>query len=365
MNTIIILIHIIAIIATAYLYISYLAKSYNEKVLQKTIDRHFTKSFKEINIPFTLIHTPLSIRVELKTKEPEQPAICIPEDSKNKLIDNLFCKNKCVRKWYRPVVIVVESNDKVRNYLLSCLSKDYTVIGVNEGNEALAAIDEEHPDLVICNMELSGMSGVELSSRLKTSYKTGGIPIILLCPHKEKDKHYERKASLADIFKYNPYNIEEIKADIAVLIANNRTLQQSLLQNLFGENFIHMDADKVLKTQNLQFIYKVKNYTLEHLAENVTRKKIASYLCMSSSGFYQKWVSITGEAPSLFIERIKMLKAMEFIKSELYKIDEIPLLIGLSDVTYFRKRFKENFGMTPTEAIRRYHTKVDVQTIEI
>lgn len=330
MNILIIFVHTIAIIATVYLTISFFTKSHDEKVPLK-----------------------------------EQPAIHIPEDTKNKLTDNLFCKNRCKRIANRPVVTLVESNNELRIYLEGCLSKDYTVISFRNGNEALAAINKQHPDLVLCNLKLSGMSGVELSSRLKTSYKTGDIPIILLASDSEMDKHFERRASMADIFKYKYYNIDEIKADISALILNNRTLHQSLLQNLFGENFINMDADKILKAENLKFIYKVKDYVLEHLTEYVTRENVASYLCMSSSGFYQKWVSITGEAPSLFIERIKMEKAMEFLKSGLYQINEIPELIGLSNEEYFRKKFKEYFGMTPTEALRRNHAKVDLQTIEI
>lgn len=330
MNHTSILIHFIAITAIVFLTISYWEKSHNVKAILNP-----------------------------------QPAIRIPEDSKNQLTDKLYYKNKCVRKCFRPVVVVVESDDKYRKFLVESLSNEYTVISFREGNEALAAINKKHPDLVLCNLELFGMSGVELSSRLKTSYKTGGIPIIILAPYSEQDKHFERQASLADIFKYKEYTIDEIKADIYTLILNNRTLHQTLLQNLFGESFINMDAEKILREENLKFIYKVKDYVLEHLAETVTIKDIASYLCMSSSGFYQKWVSITGEAPSFFIERIKMEKAMEFLKSGLYKVNEIPELIGLSSDKYFRSRFKKNFSMTPQEALRRSSAKVDLQTIEI
>lgn len=330
MNHTILFVNFPAIIAKVHLAFSYLSKSHNKKALLK-----------------------------------EQPAIRIPEDSKNKLTDNLFCKNRCERECFRPVVVVVESSNKYRNYLIKNLSEDYTVISFREGNEALAFINKKHPDLVLCSPELSGMSSIEFSSRLKTSYKTGGIPVIILAPNCENDKHFERRASLADIFKYDSYTIDEIKADISTLILNNRTLHQTLLQNLFGENFINMDAEKILRAENLNFIYKVKDYVLEHLAENLTREDIASYLCMSSSGFYQKWVSITGEAPSFFIERIKMEKAMEFLKSGLYKINEIPTLIGLSNEKYFRNRFKKHFSMTPTEALRRSTAKVDLQTIEI
>lgn len=319
-----------AIIAKAYLVFSCLTKSHNEKVLLK-----------------------------------EQLSIRIPDDSKNKLTDDLFHKNRCVRKCFKPVVVVVESNDEYRNYLVKCLSDDYTVISFREGSAALTAINKQHPDLVICNRELSGMSGIELSSRLKTSYKTGGIPIIILAPNCEKDKHFERIASLADVFKYDSYSIDEIKADISTHILNNRTLHQTLLQNLFGENFINMDAENILRAENLKFIYNVKDYVLNHLAENVKREELASYLCLSSSGFYQKWVSITGEAPSLFIERIKMEKAMEFLKSGLYLVNEIPALIGLSSEKHFRDRFKKHFGKTPTEVLSRELAKVDLQTIEI
>ena len=281
------------------------------------------------------------------------------------MTDNLFCKNRCVRKCFRPVVVVVESDDTYRKYLVDSLSDEYTIISFMDGYAAIAAINKQHPDLVLCNHELSGMSGIELSSRLKTSYKTGGIPIIILAPNCERDKHSERQASLADIFKYKDYNMLEVKADISTLICNNRTLHQTLLQNLFGENFINMDANKILREENIKFIVKVKDYVLRHLAETMTRDDIASYLCMSSSGFYQKWVNITGEAPSLFINSIKMEKAMEFLKSGLYRVGEIPALIGLSNEKHFRDKFKKHFGKTPIEVLRNLSANVDTQTIEI
>jgi AraC-like DNA-binding protein len=101
-------------------------------------------------------------------------------------------------------------------------------------------------------------------------------------------------------------------------------------------------------------INEVKDYILERIEhEDLTIDAIASHLRMSRTKFYNRWKTLTGEAPTVFIEAIRMEKAHELLESGKYPVGTIPEMIGLKDVKNFRNRYKEYFGITPKESIKK------------
>lgn len=281
-----------------------------------------------------------------------QFAMQITKDTENEKIDVLFQKPSCKRSSYKPKVVLVESNDDFRSYLEACLSEHYTVVSFGDGAQALSFIKTEYTDLVIGDTELYGMSGDELSSRLKTSCQTSIIPVILFGSHIDNDLN-KRRASLADTFMNVPFNIENLKAEMSVLIKNSRFQRKAFLMKIFGESFLSKDPTKVLNDDYYNFINKVKDIVLENLTgeEKTTIKKIVEIVGMSRTTFYELWISITGEAPKYFIHRIRMEKSWELLTSGNYQVSEIPALIGMKDEKHFRDNFKAYFGIHPKEAI--------------
>lgn len=177
---------------------------------------------------------------------PERPRIHINENQEEKKIDNLFHKIPPQRGSTKPTIIIADSNENFRFYLEAHLSKDYIIKSFENGSEVLESIKEEHPDLIISDTVLHGMSGNELSSRLKTSGDTSIIPIILYGSHIDIDRRYKRETSLADTFLYIPFHIEDLKIEITVLIRNSRFLRKAFLQQIFGEQFIRIQTTKNL-----------------------------------------------------------------------------------------------------------------------
>ena len=134
------------------------------------------------------------------------------------------------------------------------------------------------------------MGGDELSSRLKTSYKTSIIPIILYGSHIDIDQRNKRRTSLADTFLYMPLHIEDLKIEMSVLIKNYRFLRKSFIQKIFGENFLKTNAKEMLEDGNRQLINKVKRCVLDNLdKENLTVKYIAKEIGMSRTNFFNHW----------------------------------------------------------------------------
>lgn len=271
-----------------------------------------------------------------------------------KKIDSLFCKETYKRKSAKPTVVLADSNADFRSYLETCLSEHFTVKSFGNGPEALTYIREEYPDIVICDMMLHGMYGNELSSRLKTSGETSIIPIILYGSYLDDKHRNTREASLADVFLHTPFHVEELKIEMNVLIKNSRFLRKSFLQKIFGEQFLKVKENEVLNEDYNVFINRVKDYILKNIdQENLTINEVASELYMSRTTFFNKWKSLTGEAPKYFIYRIRMEKARELLESGNYSVNVVPEMIGLKNLKNFRQKYKEYFGITPSESITK------------
>ena len=186
----------------------------------------------------------------------------------------------------RPLVILADNDKGFKDYLEKRLSECFVVRNFDDGQEALEVICEEYPDLVICDIMLKGMSGEELSSKLKTSRDTSFIPVILMGSHIDVKRREKRCSSQADLFVCKPFNLEDLKVEISILINNSRFLRKTFLQKVFGEDFLTKPMERAQQDANLAFLNEVKLYIMENMdKEDLTVDDIASRMCMSRTTF--------------------------------------------------------------------------------
>lgn len=254
----------------------------------------------------------------------------------------------------RPLVILADNDKGFKDYLEKRLSECFVVRSFDDGQEALEVICEEYPDLVICDIMLKGMSGEELSSKLKTSRDTSFIPVILMGAHIDVKRREKRCSSQADLFVCKPFNLEDLKVEISILINNSRFLRKTFLQKVFGEDFLTKPMERAQQDANLAFLNEVKLYIMENMdKEDLTVDDIASRMCMSRTTFYNKWKLLTGEAPKYLISRIRMEKARELLESEKFSVTMVAEMVGMRNLKNFRGRYKEYFGKTPKEFMKK------------
>lgn len=254
----------------------------------------------------------------------------------------------------RPLVIFADNDKGFRDYLEKRLSECFVVRSFDDGQEALEVICEEYPDLVICDIMLKGMSGEELSSKLKTSRDTSFIPVILMGAHIDVKRREKRCSSQADLFVCKPFNLEDLKVEISILINNSRFLRKTFLQKVFGEDFLTKPMERAQQDVNLAFLNEVKLYIMENMdKEDLTVDDIASRMCMSRTTFYNKWKLLTGEAPKYLISRIRMEKARELLESGKFSVTMVAEMVGMRNLKNFRGRYKEYFGKTPKEFMKK------------
>lgn len=254
----------------------------------------------------------------------------------------------------RPLVILADNDKEFKDYLEKRLSECFVVRSFDDGQEALEVICEEYPDLVICDIMLKGMSGEELSSKLKTSRDTSFIPVILMGSHIDVKRREKRCSSQADLFVCKPFNLEDLKVEISILINNSRFLRKTFLQKVFGEDFLTKPMERAQQDANLAFLNEVKLYIMENMdKEDLTVDDIASRMCMSRTTFYNKWKLLTGEAPKYLISRIRMEKARELLESGKFSVTMVAEMVGMRNLKNFRGRYKEYFGKTPKEFMKK------------
>lgn len=254
----------------------------------------------------------------------------------------------------RPLVILADNDKGFRDYLEKRLSECFVVRSFDDGQEALEVICEEYPDLVICDIMLKGMSGEELSSKLKTSRDTSFIPVILMGSHIDVKRREKRCSSQADLFVCKPFNMEDLKVEISILINNSRFLRKTFLQKVFGKDFLTKPMERAQQDANLVFLNEVKLYIMENMdKEDLTVDDIASRMCMSRTTFYNKWKLLTGEAPKYLISRIRMEKARELLESGKFSVTVVAEMVGMRNLKNFRGRYKEYFGKTPKEFMKK------------
>lgn len=254
----------------------------------------------------------------------------------------------------RPLVILADNDKGFKDYLEKRLSECFVVRSFDDGQEALEVICEEYPDLVICDIMLKGMSGEELSSKLKTSRDTSFIPVILMGAHIDVKRREKRCSSQADLFVCKPFNLEDLKVEISILVNNSRFLRKTFLQKVFGEDFLTKPMERAQQDANLAFLNEVKLYIMENMdKEDLTVDDIASRMCMSRTTFYNKWKLLTGEAPKYLISRIRMEKARELLESGKFSVTMVAEMVGMRNLKNFRGRYKEYFGKTPKEFMKK------------
>lgn len=242
-------------------------------------------------------------------------------------------------------ILIVEDNDEFRTYLKSELNQYYTVFEATNGlTGETEAIDKE-PDVIITDLMMPGINGIELCKRIKNNIEISHIPVILLTANDDIEFKKQGYKEGADAYISKPFLWEILLSRIENLM--HQALQRK--QDFGKKTKINPDQITISKADEL-FVTKIitlveKNLdNLEYSVENFSQD-----MCMSRANLYRKINSITGLTPSEFIRNVRLKKAAELIKEGIHPVVEIAEKVGFNTHSYFTKSFKEMFGMPPID----------------
>lgn len=247
-------------------------------------------------------------------------------------------------------MLVVEDNEQIRKYVASLFKKDFKVYEANNGDEAFRLVKLYMPDIVISDVLMPGLSGIELCSSIKVDSSLNHIPVILLTASSSSEiKLKGIECGAAD------YITKPFEKEILIARVNSILKSRNELQTYFYNEITLQENTLKISLEYKEFLDKCIGIVELHLDdEEFGIKLLAAEMGMSHSNLYKKMKYVSGQSLSGFIRFIRLRKAaMLFINTEC-NVNEAAFQVGISDVKYFREHFSKLFGMNPSAYIKKY-----------
>lgn len=243
-----------------------------------------------------------------------------------------------------PKVLIVEDNKDVLKFLELTLKEHCELTTARDGQAGMTQALETIPDLIISDIMMPVMDGLELCNHLKKDERTSHIPIILLTAKVSKVHQLEGLAEGADAYLTKPFEPQELLIRIEKILENRRKLQAYYLQwNPF------VAADKLTPTKESDFLFKVKDIIEKQLGdEHFGVLQLCHALHLSRMQVHRKLKAVCGKSTAQFIREIRLQKAHQLLKTTDDTIAEIAYAVGFSDPNYFSKAFSTFFGFLPS-----------------
>lgn len=255
-----------------------------------------------------------------------------------------------------PRLLIVEDNDEIGQYIADCLKSRFEIFTASDGKKGVETAFRVIPDIIISDIMMPNMSGIDLCKVLKNDLRTSHIPIILLTAKDSAADKQEGYEAGADSYITKPFVKSLIESRIDNLIAQRQRFIE-ILGNDSSQN--GEDAKRNLLLSSLtqidrEFLEKINHVIDENIdKESIDVSSLAGSLNMSHSTLYRKMKSLTGMSGNEYIRKRKMQFAEKLLLEGKYTIAEIGYRVGISSTSYFRKCFKEEFGMTPSEYLKK------------
>lgn len=245
----------------------------------------------------------------------------------------------------KKTVLIAEDNDEVRKFIFNVLKDDYNIVEFANGKEAVAYLEKEIPDLIVSDIMMPEMDGLELCKYVKTNESTNHIPVVLLTAKASTDNKIEGLANGADAYISKPFSIKVLKLSIENLLSS-----KEILRLKYSGNFI-IDSDlNKLSTPEEHFIKKLMKVIEENLENpDFDVNMLVNEIGMSRTILYKKVNTLTGHSVANLIKHLRLKKASDIILHTTYPISEVAFMVGFNDRKHFSREFRKVYKLSPTE----------------
>lgn len=245
----------------------------------------------------------------------------------------------------RPTVLVIDDNTDIRQYERTLLQDEYIVLEAADGKEGLAVALKEVPDLVICDVMMPVMDGLELTEQLKTYTATSHIPVIMLTAKNLEEHRAEGYEHGADSYITKPFHSKVLLARIENLLR-----QRQLLKNLYqGTKEAEKEISEAhLEDRDKQFLRQLQAIIQQNLSDSEFGvEDMGQQIGLSRVQLYRKVKAMTGSSVVDLLRKARLAKARRLLETRSMSVSEVAYEVGFSAPSYFTKCFKEEYGMLP------------------
>ena len=271
----------------------------------------------------------------------------IPENSieENELESTL--PGEPLKKQY--AIMVVDDNPEILDFLSKILSEEYFVISASSGEEALQILEKNNIDLIISDVMMEEMDGFELCGKIKSNINISHVPVILLTAKTDTESKIKGLEAGADAYIEKPFSPFHLKAQLLNLLKKRESQQKTYASTPLSD--LHSAVHNKLDEEFMNKCTEIIQNNIEDSEFSVNT--LAQELGMSRTSVFTKIKGIIGMTPNDFIKVTRLKKACKMMVEGEYRVTEIGFLVGFSSSSYFAKCFQKQFGMLPTEFLKK------------
>lgn len=250
----------------------------------------------------------------------------------------------------RQTLLIIDDDMEILNYLVSIFSTDYKIYRADCAEDGIRLAHEQLPDLIISDIVMKGLNGLDLCKTLKEDETVSHIPIILLTGTSSDETQLKSMQIGADDYIKKPFD-----KDLLMARVNSLLKRRNILQNYFFNEVTLGTAKFKVSSEYKEFLDRCMHIIEQHLEdEQFSIKVLANEIGMSHSNLYRKVKSVSGQTVTGFIRFIRLKKAAEILIHTDKNVNETANLVGFSDTKYFRVQFAKLFGLNPSDYIKKF-----------
>ncbi len=242
-------------------------------------------------------------------------------------------------------VLIVEDNEEVRALIRQSLEQHYQIIEAVNGKQGMELALEKIPDLIVSDVMMPEMDGLELCGLLKTDQRTSHIPVILLTARSGNIHEVSGLKTGADAYITKPFGVNVLQLTI-----HNLLKLQASMRKKFSQQMTLQPSNVLIESSDEEFLNKVMKLIEGNLVNgDFSVNTLASEIGMSTPVLYRKIKVLTGMTVNNFVKSVRLKRAAQLLKQNSNTVYEVAYMVGFNDSKYFSKEFAKQFGLTPSE----------------
>ena len=242
-------------------------------------------------------------------------------------------------------ILLIEDNPDMRHYIRSNLVKKFRITEASDGMEGISKARALIPDLIVADVMMPRMNGLEMTRVLKNDERTSHIPIIILTAKASDESKIEGLQTQADDYVTKPFNVEELTLRIRNLIANRKMMREK-----FTKSFEVNPSEITTSTIDERFLQKALQIVEKNMdVSDFGSEQFCSEITMSRTHVHRKLKALTGQSTTQFIRSIRLKRAVQLLRQNAGSVSEIAYQTGFSNLSYFTRCFREVYGESPSE----------------
>jgi len=287
----------------------------------------------------------------------EEPSIGTTFDFTSEPLTSLANKNKFDNndEHQESLILIAEDNPELLEYLCDSLGRHFRIAKAKNGKEALNQINSLYPDLVVSDIMMPEIDGIELCSKIKKDIRISHIPVLLLTALNDVKDRISAINSGADAYLAKPFD-----DDLLIVQINNLLNSRKLLRESFSTSNTNWAESRDIEDLDKKLLLKAIRIIEENIANaEFTVEDLAEKLFLSRTHLHRKLKSLTNQSATEFIRSIRLKRAVELMKEGNLKVNEIGFSVGFNSHNYFTKTFKKQYGKSPSEFMKENFRAVE------